>query len=276
MVRGEAVEALASVAGRRVVGVYVAPGIGGGEVLSALADESAGKRLELLARDAGPALEAAAVSAGFAVVHRQVRVSGSLAGVGRPRHRPLTFRTYGEVGRRGMLAVLNAVWSGGPGPTGVPPAVALDEFIDAAPDTSLWRVAYHRGEPAGAMLPLLVDDDPPSGVLLYIGVCAALRRRGLGRALHAEALWRLRSAGAEVYRDSTTLDNAAMRHLFARAGCVEEGTSLLFARPGSVEGAPGVSPRLPLGAHVSLLEKVPIRRGVVLSSPPAARARESR
>lgn len=263
--RHDDVEALAAVAatpaGRRVESVRVAPGTSPAAILGALAAEFPGERIELLVPNPGPDVDSLASAAGFEPVLRQVRVGASLGGLRRPSgRRPLTFRTFAAVGVRGMVAMLASIWSGGPGPTGLMAPVALAAFIDAASDTRLWRVAYRAGSPAGVVLPLVEADG--TGILLYLGLLPEWRGRGLGTALHGEALWLLRAAGAERYRDSTTPDNLAMRRLFASAGCAEIGTSVLLVRPGRAPEPAGPPARLPLGAHVSLLAKVPVRRRV--------------
>ncbi|HWT91492.1 MAG TPA: hypothetical protein VN238_00710, partial [Solirubrobacteraceae bacterium] len=70
----------------------------------------------------------------------------------------------------------------------------------------------------------------------------------------------LRTAGARTYEDATTTDNAPMRRLFVHAGATETGTALLLVhdpRPAPPH-TPAPPLRLPRGAHVSLLRKVPI------------------
>ena len=239
------------------------------QVLVAFARAHPRERIELLARDSGVEIEHAVSQAGFRELCRYVNVRGSLSGRRRPARRPLTFRGYQEIGRRGMAAALAAIWSGGPGPTGLAPSHELDNFLDLArprggvPDTSLWRAAYHAGELAGVVLALRLGRDRGTGVLLYIGVVPALRGRGLGGALHAEALWALRAAGALDYEDSTAHGNGAMRRIFERAGCDVSASSVLFAREPELEperATPPAAPpvrSVPLGAHVSLLRKVP-------------------
>ena len=258
-------------AGRRF-DTLLSDGVSPGELLAALARAVPGKRVELLVRDPGPGLDVAATRAGWQPVYDHVAVCGSLTQLRRPRQRPLTFRGYGEVGRRGMLAVLAGIWPGGVGPCGLPADLELADLLDAArpfgagaPDTSLWRVAYAAGEPAGAFLALRMAHDPRTGILLYIGLLPSMRGRGLGRALHAEALWLLGSHGVRRYEDATARDNRAMRRIFERAGCRTDGRVLLFARPPLTGPPPPAQalppPRMPAGAHVSLLRKVPCAPG---------------
>ena len=227
------------------------------------------ERVELTVRDPSAAIEQVAHAAGFEPVYRHVSVRGSLAAVRLPSPRPLTFRRWEEVGRRGVLALLDALWRGRPGPTGLPAAGELERFLDlargrdGAPDTSLWRVAYRAGEPAGLSLGLALDER--SGALLYLGLLEGLRGQRLGAALHAEALWLMRSRGLVRYQDGTAEDNLPMRRIFARAGCEPRGTVVLLVRPAPGGGEPAPKPavrRLPLGAHVSLLRKVPWGGGV--------------
>lgn len=254
--------------GRRIDRLFTA-GASPRELLGAIAGALPDERIELLARDADISLERDAERAGYQLVHRQIAVRASLSGVGRPARRLLTFRSYEEVGRRGMLALLDVLWDGGSGPNRLATELELEHFLTLAcvpgerPDTSLWRVAYHGGEPLGAMLGLRLAHDLRTAVLLYIGVLPHQRGRGLGSALHREALWAMRSLGVEHYEDSTGHDNAAMRRIFARAGCQTVGSSVLLARGAACVPQPalGTTPRrLPLGAHVSLLRKVPCAR----------------
>lgn len=112
---------------------------------------------------------------------------------------------------------------------------------------------------------LVNDAGGRTGTLGYIGLLPNLRGRGLGRALHAEALWLMRSSGLERYEDGTEWDSAPMRAIFEAAGCEPVGSAVMFARdPGRRDRLTG-GPRpvaldardLPLGSHVSLLGKVP-------------------
>jgi GNAT superfamily N-acetyltransferase len=245
------------------------------EMLSAVASAHPESRIELSVRDEpdGLGLDEVAGAAGFELVYRQVRVGRSLTGVTRPPTRPFTFRRFREVGRRGLLLMLVGVWDGNLGPHGVSPDLELERLLDAArpaaggpSDTSLWRVAYHAGDPAGVAL--VNDNGVGTGTLGYIGLLPELRGRGLGRALHAEALWLMRSSGLERYEDATGYDNAPMRAIFAGAECEPIGSAALYARhrePGDRAGGPVVSStelrRGLLGPHVSLLRKVPCRSG---------------
>jgi RimJ/RimL family protein N-acetyltransferase len=239
------------------------------EILTSMVESRSGERVELHARDLTPQVERLAEEAGFRVVSRMVAVEGSISEHRRPANRPFTFRRYHDAGWHEMLWMLAAIWSGGPGPTGREPDLELDEFLDLAcgpdgrPDTSLWRLAYLSGHPAGAYLGLRRQSDPRTGVLLYVGLLPHLRGRGLGGTLHAEALWALRLAGIDRYQDSTASANDAMRRIFERAGCQETATSVLMARSpaGHVNRGPQIerTPSPPLGLHVSLLRKIPMR-----------------
>ena len=213
-----------------------------------------------------------AEAAGFELLFDQVRVGRSLTRVDRPSPRRFTFRHFSEVGRRGMRLMLEGIWEASAGPNRLPADLELERLLDLArpglgepPDTSLWRVAYHAGDPAGVAL--VNDDGGRTGTLGYIGLLPNLRGLGLGRALHAEALWTMRSAGLGRYEDGTGWDNAPMRAIFAAAGCEPIGSAVMFVnrawcdrRDGDdrTTFAPDV-PRLPLGSHVSLLRKVRTR-----------------
>lgn len=240
------------------------------EVLSAVTTTQA--RVELYARDAPELVHEVAEAAGFELVFSQVRVGRSLTGVNRPSTRRFTFRRFCEVGRRGMRLMLAGIWEGRAGPNRLPADLELERLLDLArpgpgepPETSLWRVAYHAGDPAGVAL--VNNAGGSTGTLGYIGLLRELRGRGLGRALHAEALWSMRSSGLERYEDGTGWDNAPMRAIFAAAGCEPIGSAVMFVKGASCDEpaggdrttfAPG-EPRLPLGSHVSLLRKVPTR-----------------
>lgn len=255
-------------AGVRVHGVHLTPDTALGDVLAAVVAAHPGARVEVAARDPGAALEEHAWRAGFDVARREVVVRGTLDRARRPAHRPFTFRTADELGRAGLRTLLAALWHGGPTPSRFATAgEELDQLLHhatpagrgARPATALWRVAYRDGDPAGVIL-ARVDGD--QGALAYLGLLPALRGQGLGRALHAEALWLLRTAGARAYEDATTVDNAPMRRLFARAGLTESATALLLVhdpRPAPAEQpARTTAPTLPRGAHTSLLAKAPI------------------
>lgn len=241
------------------------------EVLSALAAANADSRIELYARDAPERLDEAAAIAGFELVYRQVRVCRSLAGLTRPPKRHFTFRRAREVGRRGLLVMLVGIWNGKSGPHRLPADLELEHLVDVMrsgagepADMSLWRVAYFRGNPAGVAL--VNDIGTGTGTLGYIGLLPELRGRGLGHALHAEALWLMRLSGLERYEDATAYDNAPMRSIFASAACHPIGSAVMYARdrghgePGreAVASLRGVRGDL-LEPHVSLLRKVPCR-----------------
>ena len=235
-------------------------------------------RIELHVRDGTPSVHRAAVDAGFTELRRNVHVVASPIPATGPAVGTLTLRRYGELGRAGLLAVLERMWPGGVGPNLLPPECELDVFLehasirDGQPDTSLWRVAYDHGELAGIVLALRVGDEEQTGIIQYIGLLPARRRARLGRSLHRFALELLRRNGCRVYRDTTQTDNRAMRRLFDEAGCRTEVTSVDFLRPAAegVEAArPGALPPMPLGAHVSLLEKASIERPAgVTATPP--------
>jgi ribosomal protein S18 acetylase RimI-like enzyme len=262
--------------GVRVEQLHVGAGVSAGEVLSAVADASAAAgRIELYARDAPDLLDEVAAEAGFELAYRQGRVGRSLAELYRPANRPFTFRRWSEVGRRGLLTMLAGIWEGGDGPNRLPAELELERLEDVArpgpsepPDMSLWRVAYYAGEPAGVAL--VIDAGGGLGTLAYIGLLPELRGRGLGRALHAEALWLMRSSGLARYEDGTGVDNGAMRAILEDAGCQPIGSAVMFARdperaaaqrePGDAGTRPAGA--VPLGSHVSLLRKVQVRHEV--------------
>lgn len=208
-------------------------------VLHALA--GAFGRVELLTRDEAGA--AAARDAGWRLVLRQTLYAGPLAAA-RPARRRFTFRPAVHTGRRGLLAALQAVWGGDAGPTGKAHADELDDLLcQCDGEASLWRLAYHRDAFAGVVLPQL--DGRGTGTLLYLGLAPAARGRGLGRALHAEALWQLRQAGACRYEDATEADNLPMRALLAAAGCEPAGFVELHASasaPRHAANAPRLAP----------------------------------
>jgi GNAT superfamily N-acetyltransferase len=171
--------------------------------------------------------------------------------------------------------MLTDIWERKPGPRGLPADLELERFVDVTrsgtgepADLSLWRVAYYTGDPAGVVL--VNDTGSGTGTLGYIGLVPELRGRGLGRALHAEALWLMRSSGLERYEDATGYDNVPMRAIFAGAGCEPIGSAVMYARDPrlgesgggrrTVPSKAGVG-RIPLGRHVSLLRKVPCRAG---------------
>jgi ribosomal protein S18 acetylase RimI-like enzyme len=246
--------------------------------LATLAEAFASERLELLVRaDTGEDVQeisAAARAAGLAPVFRQDTYLGSLDGVRRPSWRPFTFRSYEEVGRAGMLAILRACWGEGRGPSDKEHADELDDFLGLAAgsgsgeaDVSLWRIVYRSDRLAGVALALREAGPPPLGTLLYLGLLPWARSRGLGRALHHEALWLLRSAGASVYCDATGVENAPMRRLLDGAGCERVGTSTLYARaahPCAPRSSPTAALPIP-GAPRSLL-RAPMHAGTGVRS----------
>jgi hypothetical protein len=240
------------------------------DVLAALAVAQGDVRIELQVRDPAMELDAAAGRAGYRRLYRQLRVHRSLADIRRPRPQRLTLRGYDEVGGRGLVAMLNAIWSGSPGPHGLPAERELDRFRALAeragsgpPDTSRWRIAYFDGAPAGVALILCLDEQV--GTLLYMGVVPWLRGRGLGALLHAEALWLMRWAGMRGYKDSTTLENRPMQRIFARAACEPAGSSSLWVRERTSDAdepqqvAPAIPSLRAAGRHVSLLRAASCR-----------------
>jgi GNAT superfamily N-acetyltransferase len=258
-----------AVPGVRIDQLHVGDGADAGQVLSAVADASAeAGRIELYARDAPDGLDEVATEASFEVVYRQVRVGRSLAELYQPAKRPFTFRRRPEIGRRGLLTMLASIWEGGDGPNRLPAEIELERLEDVArpspgerPDMSLWRIAYHRGEPAGVAL--VIDAGGGLGTLGYIGLLPALRGRGLGHALHAEALWLMRSSGLVRYEDGTGVDNGPMRAIFEDAGCEPIGSAVMFARDperGDRASKPRSVRAVPLGSHLSLLAKIQVRR----------------
>jgi ribosomal protein S18 acetylase RimI-like enzyme len=228
--------------GRRIEALHVGA-TAAACALAALADALAAERLELLVeadtREEADALDTAAAAAGLAPVLRQDAYRGSLDRVKRPAWRPFTFRRYEDLGRGGMLTILNACWGIARGPSGKRHEHELDDFLALAagagePDVSLWRVAYHGSELAGIALGLREPAQPLLGRLLYLGLLPWARGRGLGRALYDEALWLLRSAGARRYRDATDIENEPMRRLLCHAGFERAGASTLYARDGRI------------------------------------------
>lgn len=247
--------------GRRIEELHVSHGQAAEAVLAAVAATSVAPVLIVVPCDLvdpphGP-LEAALRRQGFVIVNDQIDFAGPLAPdvCGR---RPFTLRRFSEVGRRGLSAVLAAVWEVEPSPTGQAVGRELDELVSAAgADTSLWRIAFLGGAVAGAVLPLRLASDSSLGVLQYVCLLAHARGRGLGAALHREGLLLLRRAGAIHYADSIRRDNEPMRRILSAAGCAPYGSSRVYLRAGAMrDDAVALPATVPRGAHVSLLRKV--------------------
>jgi GNAT superfamily N-acetyltransferase len=244
-------------------------------VLSALNTAHPDSRIELFLPDppfATPATEHVPVQlaqSGFAPVERTLDFRRSLAGVSHPRRRRFTFRRFAEVGRAGLRVLLAHLWPDGFGPLGLTPAGELDEFLDLASppgrqaDTRLWRIAHLDGVAVGVILGLHPPVTPDTGVLLFIGLVPEARGRGLGTALHEEALWLLRGSGAAIYKDSAAETNHRMRRILDRAGCDLVGMSTRFERT-PVGWRPDAEDRMPLRVplppHCGLLYEVRIGR----------------
>jgi GNAT superfamily N-acetyltransferase len=251
--------------GVRVDELHAEPGHAAAVLSAAVAAEPA-PWVELLVRDPSDRLDVTCEEAGLRLVLRQIRVGDRLEAVTRPARRRFTFRSVREVGQAGCLALLRHVWSGDTGPTGLPAEIELERLLAVArpatgapADTSRWRLAYHGGAPAGVAL---IQALPGAvGTLLYFGVVPEFRGCGLGRALHAEALWAMRAAGLVRYQDATGYDNAPMRAIFAGAGCEPIGSAAMFVRSrdgvvAAVRQPPQWGRRLARKRHAGLLRTV--------------------
>lgn len=80
-----------------------------------------------------------------------------------------------------------------------------------------WELALLDGAPAGALLLARVPRTRSLEVV-YMGVVPAARRRGVGRALLARAVWQARSAGCTDLTIVVDDRNAPARALYDRAG----------------------------------------------------------
>lgn len=162
--------------------------------------------------DAAAAIMRAAIDAGTGIAHRLAEVDGRPAGVVR------------------LI----------PGPGGRHPSV-LPALADA--------VGWARALRAVAVLSLLAPPPVDAGTLYVdeLAVAPWARRRGVARALLAEADRMARAMGAGRMSLMVTADNAPARALYAATGWREEGRRrwrvrrLLFGAPGALvmERRPG-------------------------------------
>lgn len=89
-----------------------------------------------------------------------------------------------------------------------------------------WEALVINGKPVGIALPVTFTgcarDGLDEGTLLHIGVCAAARGQGYGRALLRRAVAQLSDHGIwRIYSD-TSAENAAMIRLFESEGWERE------------------------------------------------------
>jgi GNAT superfamily N-acetyltransferase len=181
------------------------------------------------ARDLDRALD----DAGFALLLDQLHLRGPLTSAPAPPSSPFTYRPVTPASRRALLWLIARVWPYGT-PLDVSPAEELAAIEhasagpDGAPDRSLWRFADHAGATAGLVLAHRHADDPHVGSLAAFGLVPELRGRGLGAALHDDALALLHQAGASTYHESTPATNAPMLTLLHRAGCTLAGRTKVY------------------------------------------------
>jgi RimJ/RimL family protein N-acetyltransferase len=239
--------AVVALEGEVVVGLLLGDFVGGGyrivelhgrgvpALLLYVRRRFAGQRVDAVTPvPADAAREALLAEADFTFVEERVHYERSLDAPPTEAD-PFTYRAYADVGKARFLEALAEI---------VPPAELerlamtarerLDTWLRRAAlgprglDTSLWRLASLDGALAGVVL---AQPDYPrerEGTVLYLGLVPAQRGRGLGVMLHRSALEALRRAGAARYVDATAVDNAAMRRVMTRDGCVPCGGSRLF------------------------------------------------
>ena len=82
---------------------------------------------------------------------------------------------------------------------------------------NLPRVAYYENQPAGLILPDLIDDE--TGTFTYLAILPEFRGKGLGNTLFVDGLNLFRSIGATEYFDSTGITNQPMIKIFEKNGC---------------------------------------------------------
>jgi GNAT superfamily N-acetyltransferase len=87
-------------------------------------------------------------------------------------------------------------------------------------DPQLWELLIEDGRPAGVILVSRVFSGSDTEVV-YMGVCPAFRRRGVGRQLLARGLHLSRCVGARNVTLVLDASNDAAAHLYARLGFVE-------------------------------------------------------
>ncbi len=93
----------------------------------------------------------------------------------------------------------------------------------------LWTVALRAGQPAGV---ILLSDNPAQNSLevVYMGVSAQCRRRGLGRALLERAVRQAAEAGRAGLSLAVDSNNRPARQLYASMGFVATTRRLAWVR----------------------------------------------
>ncbi|GAA1412405.1 hypothetical protein GCM10009639_64640 [Kitasatospora putterlickiae] len=132
---------------------------------------------------------------------------------------------WGEETRGAFYAAYDASFADRPGF----PGLTLEQWVD-------WLVEDDF-RPTASLVARDADGTPvgfvvcAEGFLVQLGTAPGWRRRGLGRALAAAALERLRAAGdAEVFLD-VNVDNPASAALFRGLGFTGAGRRARFAHP---------------------------------------------
>lgn len=159
---------------------------------------------------------------GFAVVEQVVEVERTLGTLERPGPllRPLPLA---GLERTHQVELVERI-------LGQPGAALLTELEERHAWREPWAVLHRGAEPVAVVLP--VWEPPLPGSIAWMGVVPEARGQSLGHEVHRWGLFVLQAIGASAYLDHTELENAAMRSVFVRNGCLERRVLCTWRRAG--------------------------------------------
>jgi ribosomal protein S18 acetylase RimI-like enzyme len=139
--------------------------------------------------------------------------------------RRLEFRTVADLGDTAAIRVLGEILKTplNRSEIGVAPSSMFQELEALCTKNGVfhpedWLVAYQHGREVGIVMPALTELVTRRGTILFVGVIAEARGRGLGLALTLKGIQTIASRTPKSLLDSTDLQNAPMRKIFEKLG----------------------------------------------------------